>query len=874
MHQLLITRSLLRFCIITGIFFFSLATVSAQTVIGGDTIDQSAVLDIQDTARGVLLPRLTTTQRDAISKPAKGLLLFNTTENAIQINEGTPQTPIWAKLSQLPRNGNQTGNILYWNGNDWVSLSPGLPGQVIALSQSGVPIWSGPALASPTTDSASSISPTSAILGGRITSDGGATVTERGIVWDTNSNPTLSSRVLNLGSGLGTFSGMVSGLSPITLYYFRTYATNSAGTAYGTLQSFTTQPVGLPTLSTKLIISVNETGAISGGNITDDGGAAVTQRGVVFSTTPNPTLSNTVIQAGNGVGDFTSNLTNLSQNTSYYVRAFATNSAGTAYGNELIFKTCASTPILSGTQNICKGSNTIFSTTLAGGTWSSSNTEVATVNISTGAVTGIAAGVAAITYTFSNQGDCPEVSATLNVTIIADQTADTASITPTICISQTLPTIVHTTTGANNIGIPTGLPSGVSATWNSNTITISGTPMETGTFSYIIPLIGGCGTGNASGTFTVNPLSVLAPPPNAGIISGPETICVGTTVQLNSSGQPDGSWSSSNSAIVTVNPFSGHVIGVAAGSATISYTVTGVGGCANVSSTFSILGVELPNPGVLSGIKDICMGGTTALSSSVKGGSWSSNNSTVAIVNPATGVVTGISVGTATVTYTVTDPGGCTNTTTANITVTEAFSCGCDVVDIDGNIYKTVQIGSQCWMQSNLKVSKYRNGESIPSNLDNTTWRQTVSGSYSIYNNDPVNDSIYGKLYNWYAVNDSRGLCPSGWKVPTDEEWYTLTLSTLGGANVAGTKMKVTGTTFWNSPNTGTNSSGFSALPGGIRLGNDGKFLYQKGYGFFWTSTGFGSSYAWYRNLFANVGNVFANYNNKNDGYSVRCMKQ
>ena len=398
--------------------------------------------------------------------------------------------------------------------------------------------------------------------------------------------------------------------------------------------------------------------------------------------------------------------------------------------------------------------------------------------------------------------------------------------------------------------------------------------METGTFSYNIPLLGGCGTGNATGEFTVNPLSVLAPPPNPGTLSGPASVCAGATVQLSSSGQPDGSWSSSDYAIATVNPFSGHVIGGAAGAATITYTVTGVAGCADASVSKPISVVALPDPGALSGIQDICVGGTTTLLSSVSGGSWSSNNTAIATVHASSGVVTGIAVGIATITYTVTGSGGCTNSITADITVTAAFSCGCDVADIDGNSYKTIQIGSQCWMQSNLKVSKYRNGQSISTDLSNTTWRQTTTGAYSVYNNDPVNDSIYGKLYNWYAVNDNRGLCPSGWKVPTDGEWATLTVTFLGGENVAGTKMKATGTTLWNSPNTATNTSGFTALPGGIRLGNDGRFLYQKGYAFFWSSTGFGDSFAWYRNLFANIGNVFAGYNNKADGYSVRCLKQ
>lgn len=139
------------------------------------------------------------------------------------------------------------------------------------------------------------------------------------------------------------------------------------------------------------------------------------------------------------------------------------------------------------------------------------------------------------------------------------------------------------------------------------------------------------------------------------------------------------------------------------------------------------------------------------------------------------------------------------------------------VKDIDNNSYNTVKIGNQCWMRENLKVSKYRNGEAIPTGLNNADWLNTRNGAYAIYDNSNVNDAIYGKLFNWYAVRDSRGFCPTGWHVPTGAEWTTLT-NFLGGDGEAGRKMKSMGTTYWQSPNTGaTNESGFSALPGGYR---------------------------------------------------------
>ncbi|MBU6331267.1 MAG: hypothetical protein KGQ80_02480, partial [Bacteroidetes bacterium] len=102
-------------------------------------------------------------------------------------------------------------------------------------------------------------------------------------------------------------------------------------------------------------------------------------------------------------------------------------------------------------------------------------------------------------------------------------------------------------------------------------------------------------------------------------------------------------------------------------------------------------------------------------------------------------------------------------------------SCKSVITDVDGNQYNTIKFGTQCWTQSNLKVSKYRNGDNIPTGLSDAQWGSTTSGAYAMYNNDAANDALYGKLYNWYAVTDSRGLCPTGWHVPSDGEWTTLT---------------------------------------------------------------------------------------------------
>jgi uncharacterized protein (TIGR02145 family) len=210
-------------------------------------------------------------------------------------------------------------------------------------------------------------------------------------------------------------------------------------------------------------------------------------------------------------------------------------------------------------------------------------------------------------------------------------------------------------------------------------------------------------------------------------------------------------------------------------------------------------------------------------------------------------------------------------------TLTSLFTNGGGVTDIDGNTYNSIIINGQEWMKENLKVSKYRNGAAIPTNLDNPTWQNTTSGAYAIYNNDAANNTTYGKLYNWYAVADPRGLCPAGWHVPTDAEWTTLENFLIGTA-VAGGKMKSTGTIqagtgLWQDPNGGaTNSSGFTALPGGSRNPN-GNYNWVSFFGYWWSSSENSTGIAWYRLLGYDIGSSNRDYYNDRFGFSVRCLR-
>ncbi len=210
-------------------------------------------------------------------------------------------------------------------------------------------------------------------------------------------------------------------------------------------------------------------------------------------------------------------------------------------------------------------------------------------------------------------------------------------------------------------------------------------------------------------------------------------------------------------------------------------------------------------------------------------------------------------------------------------------SCGGGVKDLDGNTYKTVKIGNQEWMAENLKVTYYRNGDAIPNVTDAKEWSNLTTGACCNYDNDANNLTTYGRLYNWYAVNDSRNIAPEGWHVPSDAEWKTLEMH-LGmskseaddegwrGTDV-GYKLKESGTTHWSSPNTdATNESGFSALPGGYRY-HEGPYDRMGLYTHFWSSTESSSSRAWSRSLGYIMTAVPRGNYSKQDGFSVRCVR-
>jgi len=586
---------------------------------------------------------------------------------------------------------------------------------------------------------ASAVTSSSVNSGGNITNDGGSPVTARGVCWGTILNPTIADSKTSDGAGSGIFTSTVTGLTPGTKYYIRAYASNSIGTAYGNQFTTTTMSI-LPTITTTEVSVITATTATSGGNITNNGGAAVTARGVCWSTLQTPTTSNNKTTEGTGGGVFTSILTNLTFNTIYYVRAYATNSIGTAYGTQVSFITSAVAPVVPTLTTYAASSITSITATSGG-------------NIS------------------SDGGDA----------VTARGICWSTSSNPTISDSKT----INGTGAGSFISSITGL--------TANT-------------TYYIRAYATNSEGTAYGN-------------NASFITSSIQIQLPTITTTDAS------------SITTISATSGGNISSDSGA-----EVTARGVCWSTSQ----------NP-TTSDSKTANGAGTGSFTSSITG----LTSGRIYYVRAYATNIAGTAYGSQ-ISF-----------------ITQQTSPG-TVSDVDGNIYSTVTIGNQEWMAKNLKTTKYNDGTSIPLEIGSAEWGALITPAYCWYENSVTTYGTYGVLYNWYAVNTGK-LCPIGWHVPSDAEWTTLT-TYLGGESVAGGKLKAT--TQWNSPNTGaTNETGFTALPGGLRYYGGGAFSSIGFDGNWWSSTGTSTPFAWPRGISYNFSNVYNPNYSKRSGFSVRCLR-
>ena len=595
----------------------------------------------------------------------------------------------------------------------------------------------------------SAITSTSVSSGGNITTDGGATITARGVCWSTNQNPTISDGKTSDGTGIGSYNSSITGLNPGVTYYIRAYATNSQGTSYGNQVTASTV-ANLPVITTSAVSAVSTSSAVSGGNITSDGGGPVTARGVCWSTITSPTIANSLTIDGSGIGTFTSSITGIIPNTTYYVRAYSSNSAGTAYGNQISFTTLRPqiTPTFAAIGPLCPNS------TPPALPLSSTNTPTITGTWLPATISTITAGTS--TFTFTPDAGQNASIATISVTIIAASIPVFAVIGP-LCQNSAAPILPSTSTN------------GIIGTWSPTTISTTAVGVQSYTFT---PAAGQCATTKAIDIY-------IAP--------------------------------------------------------SITPTFTSIGPLTQ-NSTAPILPLTSTN-------------GIT--------GTWSPST-----VNTA-------AAGTLTYTFNP-NTGQCASVATMDIVITPLT-----VTDADGNVYNTVTIGTQVWMASNLKVTKFNDNTPISLVTDNVSWVNLSQNSqkfplYCWYDNvETTNKDTYGALYNWNTVN-AGNLCPSGWHVPTDTQWTTLT-NYLGGNPTAGIKMAEEGNMHWIN-SWGTNSSNFTGLPGGFRSGGDGTFSQLNWLGSWWSSTELQAGLAWGLELNNGSGSS-QSQEGESEGLSVRCIK-
>mgnify|MGYP000134237495 CR=1 FL=1 len=281
-------------------------TIQSQVGIGTNNPKPSAKLDVTSTTQGFLPPRLTYVQKMAIASPEAGLI-------------------IWCI------DCSSSGEMEVYNGTAWVNMIGGTASSA-----------SSRLAATPTTID---ITASTASSGGNITSDGGSTITARGVCWSTSQNPTTADSKTTETGTTGSFTSALTGLTANTTYYARSYATNANGTTYGTQTSFTTAST-VPSISAATAASdITETTATSGGNTTSDGGSTITARGVCWSTSQNPTVTDAKTVDSGTTGSYTSAITGLTAGTTYYVRTYATNANGTTYGAQISFTTISNLPV-------------------------------------------------------------------------------------------------------------------------------------------------------------------------------------------------------------------------------------------------------------------------------------------------------------------------------------------------------------------------------------------------------------------------------------------------------------------------------------------------------------------------------------------------
>jgi uncharacterized protein (TIGR02145 family) len=749
-----------------------------------------------------------------------------------------------------------------------------------------------------TTEAATNITPTEARLNGYVVENPGYPVSERGFLF-ANNNQMDGATDFIVGTGGGPFHYEASGLQMGTRYYYRAYARTDLGITYGDILYFDTQS-DLPEVHTLMVTDTGNHWADCGGNVTYDGGSAVTARGVCWDTLPNPTVNNSHISNGSGMGSFTSHIFGLFSNTTYYVRAYATNSVGTAYGEERSFTTLSSAisgPFYCGIDSVADYDGNVYPTVEIGyQCWMKENLRTTHFHdgIAIPVGTALSSNVASLYAPMDNSAYVPTYGYLYNWMAIMH--GETSSNTNPSCVQGICPEGWHVPSYGELLQLYDWVNNQYVNGNNTSVAKVLAAPngwqnINTGLTGYMPSTNNASGfSAMPAGSIIINSLSPLSPGMTAYIGSATS----GHILEIAS----DYSIVSASPGYLSVrclhdNPYLYMNSGQAVAPVVTTLKIDSI-----TSSSASCEGFVVASGGVPIADRGICYNTTPNPTVS---------DNHISDPGPGTGRLmckpNNLIPNTTYYirAYATNSIGTTYGEELVFMTYSPSACGGYTVTDYDGNVYHTLPLGEQCWLRENLRSTHYSDGTTIALGNSSST---TVPYRYAPNGHDS-NVPLYGYLYNWAAVmhGDSssyanpsgvQGICPTGWHVPSKSELEQF-VSYIGNQpqNVCGgdssniAKALASDINWAYSTNAcapggeqryTNNVTGFSALPAGYYNSSCDCFSGFTGYSVFWSSSSIPNStdnLAYYLCLQRDHSYVtISKYPfNTAAAYSVRCLR-
>jgi len=687
------------------------------------------------------------------------------------------------------------------------------------------------------TDSIIYLSPGQMRAYGRTIRDGGQALTARGFCYDTSAAPSLSHGVVQVGTAAQgfAFEAPISGLRGGRVYFVRSFATNAIGTGYGNDLSIYTPP-SIPEVNTGTVTALFPFSAQVGGHIPFDGGSPILARGICWTLGRPPTIADDTTYNGTGIGSFTGNLSRLLPSNTYQSRAYAVNAVGVAYGNVVVVNT-PQAPYACGTPIFDTSGYSYPTIRIGGQCWTATNLRVTAYRNGDPLLSGLDTTAWSNTQlgAWTVNPSEPQFEANYGKLYNAHAAADPRGLCPSgwrVPSDSDWQALVQFLgqSGYNNLaadyngvgfalkscrqlngGGSSGCGTATQPRWNSHNIYYGGDVFG---FSAL-----------PGGSLSSSGASFSAPGGNGSWWSSSPSGSSTWFVQLNSSGgnlsRTTGSRQNGRSircvrtpdtsmsifmppAVITLPPSA-----ITTQSAQISARISSDGGAAVLNRGFCWN--NRPMPTIQNA--QISLGRDTGLFSYTLSSLSFGTYYVRSYAENAAGIAYGNSIQ-----FTTLSPQG------GNACVSAVVS------DVENNIYETVAIGSQCWLKSNLRSRRYNNNDTIASLL----WRYQQNipgiGTTTIYNNDTANLSVYGRLYSYFAASDPRGICPTGWHLPSQAEWNTLA-QFAGDTLHSGLKLKAA--VNWSGSTGGVDALGMGVLPAGVGY-NDHVFSFLGSQANFW----------------------------------------